>query len=174
MASRSIRFDVSAERAFDYLVEPRNRAEWQSSLRRVDEAFGAFFTRATSGVTGKAVGYPRFKGHGRWNTVGYDETTGWKLNLDGTKKDPRPHLYVQGVGNLPLSKPAARQLRRYVARGGVPTTLTLTRTNREGSAWRASVGFKNLTVERMSEPTLGSESVAGADRGVAVLVPLQR
>ena len=40
MAARSIRFDVGAERAFDYLVEPRNRAEWQSSLRRVDEVTG--------------------------------------------------------------------------------------------------------------------------------------
>jgi uncharacterized protein YndB with AHSA1/START domain len=40
VAARSIRFDVSAERAFDYLVEPRNRAEWQSSLRRVDEVTG--------------------------------------------------------------------------------------------------------------------------------------
>ena len=30
MAERSIRFDVSAEVAFDYLVDPRNRPEWQS------------------------------------------------------------------------------------------------------------------------------------------------
>ena len=136
----------------------------------VDEAFGAFFARAAVGTTGKAVGYPRFKGHGRWDTVGYDETTGWKLNLDGTRKDPRPHLYVPGVGNLPLSKRAARQLRRYATRGGVPTTLTLTWSNRDGSAWRASVGFKNLAVERMAEPALGPDSVAGVDRGIAVLV----
>jgi uncharacterized protein YndB with AHSA1/START domain len=40
VVARSIRFDVSAERAFDYLVEPRNRAAWQSSLRRVDGATG--------------------------------------------------------------------------------------------------------------------------------------
>ena len=94
----------------DVLARGIQPVRW--SLRRVDEAFGAFFARAAAGATGKAVGYPRFKGHGRWNTVGYDETTGWKLNLAGTKKDPRPHLYVQGVGNLPLSKPAVRQLRR--------------------------------------------------------------
>jgi putative transposase len=52
----------------------------------------------------------------------------------------------------------------------VPTTLTLTRANREGSAWRASVGFKNLAVERTAEPMRGPGSVAGVDRGIAVLV----
>lgn len=31
-----VAFDVPAEVAFDYLVDPRNRPEWQSSLRRVE------------------------------------------------------------------------------------------------------------------------------------------
>jgi hypothetical protein len=31
----TVRFGVPAEIAFDYLVDPRHRAEWQSSLRRV-------------------------------------------------------------------------------------------------------------------------------------------
>jgi putative transposase len=137
------------------------------ALRRLDEAFSAFFARVTAGQT---PGYPRFRGAGRWDTVGYDETTGWKLNLDGTKKTTQPHLYVQGVGSIPLSRSAMRQLRRYVARGGAPTTLTLTRANREGSAWRAAVGFKNLSVERARESTLGPDSVVGIDRGVAVMV----
>jgi Polyketide cyclase / dehydrase and lipid transport len=30
------RFDVPAETAFDYLADPRNRPEWQSSLRGVE------------------------------------------------------------------------------------------------------------------------------------------
>ena len=77
---------------------------------------------------------------------------------------------MQGVGVIPLSRPAVRQLRRYTARGGVPPTLTLTRANREGGAWRASVGFKNLTVERPDEPAGGPDSVVGIDRGIAVLV----
>lgn len=34
---RSIRFDVPAEVAFAYLVNPYYRAEWQSSLRRVTD-----------------------------------------------------------------------------------------------------------------------------------------
>ena len=136
------------------------------AMRRVDEAFGAFFDRVKSGQT---PGYPRWKSRARWDTVGYDEATGWKLNLDGTKKRPGAHLYVQGVGDIPLSKAAARQLRRYVARDGIPTTLTLTRANREGSAWRASVGFKNVGVTK-TEPELGPDSMLGIDRGVAVLV----
>lgn len=33
-------FPVSCEVAFDYLADPRRRAEWQSSLRRVDDVVG--------------------------------------------------------------------------------------------------------------------------------------
>lgn len=33
---RRIRFEVPLEVAFDYLVDPHNRPEWQSSLRRVE------------------------------------------------------------------------------------------------------------------------------------------
>ena len=35
-----VRFDVAPERAFDYLVDPRNRSQWQSSLRRVEDVEG--------------------------------------------------------------------------------------------------------------------------------------
>jgi hypothetical protein len=37
---RSVRFEVPPEVAFDYLVDPRNRAAWQSSLRRVEHVTG--------------------------------------------------------------------------------------------------------------------------------------
>ena len=33
----TVRFDVPAEVAFDYLVDPHRRPEWQSSLRRVED-----------------------------------------------------------------------------------------------------------------------------------------
>ncbi|VFA81801.1 Polyketide cyclase / dehydrase and lipid transport [Gordonia paraffinivorans] len=32
-----VRFDAPAPTVFDYLTDPRNRAQWQSSLRRVDD-----------------------------------------------------------------------------------------------------------------------------------------
>ena len=37
---RSVTFDVPVEVAFDYLVDPANRPEWQSSLRRVEGVDG--------------------------------------------------------------------------------------------------------------------------------------
>lgn len=36
----TVRFDVPAEVAFDYLVDPARRPEWQSSLRRVEDIDG--------------------------------------------------------------------------------------------------------------------------------------
>lgn len=36
----TVRFDVPAEVAFDYLVDPHQRPEWQSSLRRVEDVSG--------------------------------------------------------------------------------------------------------------------------------------
>jgi hypothetical protein len=36
MTGAEVDFAVPVEVAFDYLVDPRNRAEWQSSLRRVE------------------------------------------------------------------------------------------------------------------------------------------
>jgi uncharacterized protein YndB with AHSA1/START domain len=35
-----VAFDVPVEVAFDYLVDPRNRPQWQSSLRRVEQVDG--------------------------------------------------------------------------------------------------------------------------------------
>jgi hypothetical protein len=40
MSDRTVRFEVPAEVAFDYLVAPGNRAAWQSSLRRVEDVDG--------------------------------------------------------------------------------------------------------------------------------------
>ena len=37
----TVRFEVPAEIAFDYLVDPHHRPEWQSSLRRVENVTGA-------------------------------------------------------------------------------------------------------------------------------------
>jgi hypothetical protein len=40
MRGRVVRFEVPAEVAFDYLVDPDNRPAWQSSLRRVEDVDG--------------------------------------------------------------------------------------------------------------------------------------
>lgn len=36
----SVHFEAAPEVVFDYLVDPANRAQWQSSLRRVEEVAG--------------------------------------------------------------------------------------------------------------------------------------
>jgi hypothetical protein len=36
----AVAFPVSCEVAFDYLADPRNRADWQSSLARVEDVAG--------------------------------------------------------------------------------------------------------------------------------------
>ncbi|WP_246089901.1 hypothetical protein [Nonomuraea deserti] len=41
-------------------------ASQQATLRRLDKAFSAFFKRVR---VGRAPGFPRFKGHGRFDTV---------------------------------------------------------------------------------------------------------
>ena len=133
-------------------------APLRAAIRRVDEAYAGFFRRVSAGQT---PGFPRFKSAARYDTLAYDGTTSWSVNLE-TKT-----LYVQGIGDIRLSRSAVAQLRRYAARGGTPATLTLTRTDRTGKTWRACIGMAGIGVER-TEPTYGWESVAGVDRGIHV------
>lgn len=92
----------------DVLVWGISPLRW--ALRRLDEAFGGFFRRV---VAGETPGYPRFKSFTRWDTIGYDETTGWRLHLDAPTRPGnkaaartfRPHLYVQGIGRSPCRSP---------------------------------------------------------------------
>jgi putative transposase len=136
----------------------------RGALRRLDEAYTAFFKRVKNGDT---PGHPRFKGWGRFNTIMWDEPSGWKLDLD------RRTVRVMGVGDIRLPKGSVRQLRRLEARGGVPRTLTVTRRRAGGTktrprwVWRATVGFRGVTVET-STPTAGVDSLVGADRGIKV------
>lgn len=133
----------------------------RGTLRRLDAAYAGFYRRCRSGQT---PGHPRFKSHKRFDTVSWDETSGWKI-------DPAAKtLYLQGVGTINLPKGAVRQLRRFDARGGTPTTLTVTRRKSgSGWLWRACVGFKNVAATK-TVPSAGQASVVGLDRGVAVTV----
>jgi hypothetical protein len=79
-------------------------------------------------------------------------------------------MYLQGVDAIKLPNSAVRQLRRFDARGGAQTTLTVTRhKSGNGWAWRACVGFKNVAATK-TVPAAGASSVVGLDRGVAVTV----
>lgn len=57
MSPRPVRFGVPCEVAYDYLVDPANRAAWQSSLSGVSDVFGengvvgqSWTDRTTAGV----------------------------------------------------------------------------------------------------------------------------
>ena len=144
----------------------------RGAISRVDEAFGAFFRRVRNGET---PGYPRFKSRARFRTIFYDTPTGWHLR-GVTPCPPRkegrpakalpPALYVQGVGEIPLGQGAVRQLRRLIARGGEPRTLTITRSR--SGAWRASVGFRGVALKPLPE----TSDIGGVDRGIWVTAAL--
>ena len=131
----------------------------RGAIMRVDEAMQGFFDRLRRGQT---PGFPRFKGHRRFNTACWDEPCSWKVDVD------RRTLYLQGIGTIGLPKSARRQLARMVARGGRPVTLTVTRRRAgTGWVWRATVAFVDIAVEPTT-PTAGHASLVGADRGVKV------
>lgn len=133
----------------------------RATLRRLDGAYASFYRRCKNGRT---PGHPRFKSHKRFDTACWDEPIGW--NVDTTAGT----IYLQGVGTTKLPKGALRQLRRFEARGGARTTLTVTRRKSgNGWIWRACVGFKNVAAAKTS-PTAGPSSLVGLDRGVAVTV----
>jgi putative transposase len=85
-------------------------------------------------------------------------------NRDG--RDGRASLYLQGVGDIVLSKKAVSQLRRLLARGGEPRTLTITKT--KSDAWRACVGFRGVR----AKPLADNHEVGGVDRGIYVTAAL--
>ena len=132
----------------------------RGSISRADEAFAAFFRRLGDGET---PGYPRFKSQQRFRTAFFDEPVGWALRRLGSD---HPALYVQGVGEIPLSPRASRQLQRFTRRGGEPRTLTITKTR--SGAWRACVGFRDVA----RTPLPANDQVGGVDRGITVTAAL--
>ena len=86
----------------------------RGTLSRLNEAFDGFYRRCQ---TGAAPGFPRFKAEGRWDSVSWPDSTGWKLD-EGAKR-----LYVQGVGQL--------KVRLHRRLGGTPKTATVRREGRK-------------------------------------------
>ena len=141
---------------FAYGLQPLRGA-----IMRCDEAMQAFFDRVGRGAR---PGFPRFKGHRRFNTACWDEPASWKVDA------ARRTLYLQGVGTIRLPKSARRQIDRMTAAGGRPTTLSVTRRRAgTGWVWRATVAFKDVAVND-TPPAEGEGSLVGADRGITVTV----
>ncbi|WP_211349019.1 SRPBCC family protein [Nocardioides litoris] len=114
-----IRFQVSCEEAYDYLVDPANRPEWQSSLRGVADV------RGPDGVVGQTwtdVTLPglrprmeltdadrphRWSERGTWR--GFDATLTLTFTAVGSFCDVGVVMHVAGTG---LARPVAAALNR--------------------------------------------------------------
>ncbi|WP_101256248.1 RNA-guided endonuclease InsQ/TnpB family protein [Streptomyces barkulensis] len=110
-------------RAFD----PERQGRWsfssqQATLRRLDQAFAAFFRRVKAG---QAPGYPRFKGTGHFDTVTFPKD-GDGCRWDSTPHDAQTRLRLQGVGHV-------RVHQHRPVRGRVRTISV----KREGRRWYA-------------------------------------
>jgi hypothetical protein len=124
---RNVRFDVPAEVAFAYLVDPYHRAEWQSSLRRVEDVHPALPVAGQRWVDVTVPGLrPRMlttvlDRPRRWTEVGswhgVDATLTLDLEASGAGCLVTPTLRVTGRG---AARPFAWALDRIAVRGVLP------------------------------------------------------
>ncbi|MEV7808402.1 transposase [Microbispora sp. NPDC088329] len=124
----------------------------QATLRRLDTAFAAFFTRVREGRT---PGFPRFKGRGWFDTVT------WPKDGDGCRWDSQPEhptatfVRLQGVGHV--------RVHRHRPVKGRVKTISVTR---EGTRWYVILSCDDVP----AEPLPQTGAAVGLDMGVASLV----
>jgi putative transposase len=118
----------------------------RGTLKRLDRAFAAFYRRVKSGET---PGFPRFKSAQRFDSLQWEDRSGWKVK----ERDRR--LYLLGIGEVKANY--HRALR------GVPKAVTV---KREGTKWWVSVRCVDVAAEPL-EPT-GRD--VGLDLGITNLV----
>ena len=121
----------------------------RGTLTRLDLAFGGFFRRCREAKPGVEVGYPRFKGPHRWDSVAYPDTSGWKID-PATRR-----LHLQGIGHI--------KVRLHRDLPGRPKTCTV---KRRGTRWEVTV-FCDRVPAKPLEPT-GRQ--VGIDLGVAAIL----
>ncbi|QFY05947.1 transposase [Nonomuraea phyllanthi] len=137
--------------------DPDGQGRWsfssqQATLRRLDNAFAAFFRRVRDGRT---PGFPRFKGQGRFDTVE------WPKDGDGCRWDSQPahptatYVRLQGIGHVRVHQHRA-------VKGRVKTIAV----KREGRRWYVVLSCDDVP----AQPLPATGAVAGIDLGVASLV----
>lgn len=150
----SIRYgDQSAQLKDIRRADPDGQGRWsfssqQATLRRLDKAMQAFFRRVK---TGKAPGFPRFKGAGWFDTVE------WPKDRDGCRWNSTPdgghvRVYLQGVGHVRVH--AHRKVE------GVVKTVSV---KREGRRWFVVLSCDEVPALNLPE----TGSVVGIDMGIA-------
>ena len=111
-------------RAFDaaYGSVPYNVSKW--TLKRLDNAFKAFFRRAK---TGRRPGFPRFRSASRWKSFGFHQKAGLQA------KDDRLFLSGGIIGALHL------KMHRPLPDGAVIKSAVFTK---ESGVWRVALSCK--------------------------------
>jgi putative transposase len=114
----------------------------RGTLKRLDRAFGAFYRRCRAGQT---PGFPRFKSWRRWDSVQWEDTSGWRLDTTTRR------LRLVGIGEMKL------RLHRGIA--GTPKAITVAR---EGRRWWVTVRCVNVP----ARPLAATGREVGIDLGV--------
>ena len=118
----------------------------RGTLRRLDRAFKAFFRRCE---LGEKPGFPRFRSRARFDSLQWEDSKGWKLNVDARR------LHLFGIGDLKV------KLHRELE--GTPKAITV---KREGQHWY--VTLRCVDVQPTPLGLTGRE--VGIDLGVVSLV----
>jgi putative transposase len=118
----------------------------RGTLKRLDRAFAAFYRRVKHGET---PGFPRFKSASRFESLQWEDTSGWKVKVDSRR------LYLLGIGDVKANYHRPLQ--------GTPKAITV---KREGTKWWLSV--RCVDVPAMPLDPTGRE--VGVDLGVVNLV----
>ncbi|MEU6427775.1 transposase [Microbispora sp. NPDC046973] len=137
--------------------DPEGQGRWsfssqQATLRRLDKAFAAFFTRVREG---RIPGFPRFKGRGWFDTVT------WPKDGDGCRWDSQPEhpsvtfVRLQGIGHV--------RVHQHRPVKGRVKTISITR---EGTRWYVILSCDDVP----AEPLTRTGAAVGLDMGVASLV----
>jgi putative transposase len=118
----------------------------RGTLRRLDWAFSAFYRRCRAG---QRPGYPRFRSRSRWDSLQWEDRSGWRLDPAAKR------LHLMGIGGIKM------RLHRPIR--GTPKAITV---RREGRRWWVTIRCVDVPGEPL--PPTGRE--VGIDLGVNVLV----
>ncbi|MFF8431991.1 RNA-guided endonuclease InsQ/TnpB family protein [Streptomyces sp. NPDC016566] len=144
--------DQSAQLKEIRVFAPERQGRWsfssqQATLRRLDNAFQAFFRRVKAGQT---PGYPRFKGIGHFDTVVFPKD-GDGCRWDSTPHEPHTRVCIRGVGHV-------RVHQHRPVRGRVKTISV----KREGNCWYVVLSCDDVP----AEPLPPTGAVVGIDVGI--------
>jgi putative transposase len=126
----------------DYSVFPFTLQLWP--LRKVDQAFAAFFRRLKD--KSKKPGFPRFRSAERFNSFGFAKALSWRLQ--GSR------LYMQSIGRV-----------RVHLHRPLPSSPTFCTIKRDGKGWIVLLGC-----EVDAEALAPTESQIGLDLGITSFI----